>query len=423
VRAVSTHSVLSPSSAHRRIRCVGSLAACKGVPNPNSSYAAEGTAYHWVASSALESGKDCADYAGMVVNVQKDGQVAVGKPDANTEFSFTINDDDAAMAQIYVDAIRRLPGEKMFEVRLDTSVVVGVPGQGGTGDAVTLDYEHKTIHVDDLKFGRGEIVDAEDNEQLLEYGAAALWMFDMLADWEYVRVGIHQPRAPGGHYSEKVYSVEQVRSWVTAIRPAEQLAYKLYESGTREEIAAALRPSKKACRWCPIAGSCAARTKQLLNEFPIAKVEEPSEAAIAMSEADLAAALDRAEDLESWIKAIRSEAFTRAQGGATIPGWVLAEGRAGNRKWTDEAVVEASLLLSMGDAAFKPRVVVSPTDAEKFFTRKKGVDDAVRAEREEQWAELQPFVGRAEASVSLQRANRVSVPATPKKMEFPEVQI
>ncbi len=418
---MSTHSILSPSSAHRRLRCVGSLAACKGVPNTNSSYAAEGTAYHWVASSALESGKDCADYVGMMVNVQKDGQVAVGKADANTEFSFTINEDDAAMAQTYVDAIRRLPGEKLYEVRLDTSEIVGVPGQGGTGDAVTLDYEHETIHVDDLKFGRGEIVDAEDNEQLLEYGAAALWMFDMAADWKWVRVGIHQPRA--GHYSEKVYSVDAVRAWVHAIRPTEQRAYRLWESGTREEIAAALTPSKKGCRWCPIAGSCAARSNQFLQEFPVVKLETPGEDAIRMSEADLAAALERAEDLESWIKAIRSEAFTRAQGGAKIPGWVLAQGRAGNRKWTDDMVVESTLLMAMGDEAFKPRVVVSPADAEKFFTRKKGVDEATREARSQQWEELQPFIERGEASVSLQREARASVPAQPQKMEFPEVAI
>jgi hypothetical protein len=351
---------------------LGSLAACKGVEGKTSEYAAEGTAYHDIASRALLSGFACEYWIGNEIEI--DG------------FKFTIDAENAAYAQVYVDAIRRIPGALLVEVRLDTSSVVGVDGQGGTGDAIVLDYEHHTIHVNDLKFGRGEVVYADGNEQMLEYGAAALHMFQDVGDWAFVKVAIHQPRI--GHYDEKLYSIRELQDWVYAHRPLEQRAFELYEHGTPDQIRAALVPGEKQCRWCPIKGSCAARAEQILEQFPLGPIAVDTE----MTDAELGAARDRVDNIERWCSEIQAESLRRALIGRTIPGWKIVVGRAGARKWADDQVnrVEGCLKTTLGDGAYKPRTLISPADAEKKLKK-----------IPETWALVLPAITQADGGKSL----------------------
>lgn len=387
------HSVLSPSKAPMILRCAAALAAGKNVPNPPSEYAAEGSAYHAVAENALRLGKPCDAFVGEVFEV--DG------------FKFTIDEENAAHAQSYVDAIRRIPGMQLYEVRLDTSNVTGVVGQGGTADAVSLDFDTYTIHVDDLKFGRGEIVHAFENEQLMTYAAAALEKYDILHDWNFVKIGIHQPRLH--HYSEHTYHVEKLLEWVAASRPRFQLAHKLYQDPTLLEERHFV-PTEKGCRWCPVRGSCAARSRKVLDMFPVAPtgaVKAP--AATRMTDTALGEARDRAEEIEQWVKDVKEEAHRRAIAGRAIPGWKLVAGRRGNRKWTDEEFAESAMADVLLDSAYQPRKIISPADAEK----------KLKKEHVPTWTTLQGYIEQSEGGLSLERES-VSKPAVDRPMvEFP----
>ncbi len=365
------------------LRCAASLAAGKGAPNPPSEYAAEGTAYHEISARVLAERQQwgcttdglysCAHYVGTVV--EADG------------FKFTIDEDNAAHAQTYVDAIRRLPGAQYYEVRLDTSEVVGVPGQGGTGDAVTLDFDAATIHVDDLKFGRGEVVFAEKNEQLIQYGAAALEKFALSHDWKFLKVAIHQPRL--NHYSEHTYAVEEVRAWVEENRPKFQRAFWLYQQP--EQITPAdYSPGEKQCRWCPIKGSCKARSDSFLAQFPIAEVEAVQRTQM-LTDAELAAARDRVDAIEQWCADIK-----------------VVAGRMGNRKWTDEAEVENILVSGLREAAYKPKQIISPADAEKKLKKHSAL-----------WDVLVPRITQAEGAKSLVRDDSPKAAVATGHVEFP----
>jgi hypothetical protein len=379
------------------VRCIGALAACKNLPpQPASRFAAEGTAYHEISAKALESGQDCEAYVGQTV--EADG------------FLFTIDEDNARYAQVYVDAIRRRQGEKLYEVRLDTSAVVGVPGQSGTGDAVTLDYESLTVYVDDLKFGRGEVVYAKDNEQCIEYGAAALRTFSMLAPWKRVVVGIHQPRV--GHFDEAAYSIDEIAAWEAKHQPLLREAYRLYEEGTPAEIRAALTPSPKACRWCPLAGSCPARANEMLQAFSV----QP-ETALSMTDAEVAHARGKIDDIEAWCASIKGEALARALNGAELPGWKLVEGRAGARQWDDGKlpVVEEWLKQTVGDEAYKPKEIVSPSVADKLLNKKK---HERAKERMQLWENLQSAITQAPPGKSLARVEDARVTVSVNRVEF-----
>jgi hypothetical protein len=361
-----THAILSPSKGAMILRCAAALAAGKGIKEAPSEYAAEGTAYHQIAAEALAAGAAeyhdgpgdmCADYVGQVV--EADG------------FKFTIDEENAAHAQTYVDAIRRLPGTQYYEVRLDTSEVVGVPGQSGTGDAVTLDFDNDTIHVDDLKFGRGEVVFAEKNEQLIQYGGAALKRFALLHDWKKVKLGIHQPRI--NHYSEHTYTVEEIEAWVDTVQPDFQLAFALYENPSALQPHHFM-PGEKQCRWCPIKGKCAARANMFLQQFPVdpPKVLGVPLTAQLLTDEALAAARDRVDAIEQWCSDIKAEAHTRGVLlGRTLPGWKVVNGKKGNRKFDDPAAAETQMKTDLGEQAYKPKEIITPTEAEKRYKEAK----------------------------------------------------
>lgn len=400
---MTQHSVLAPSSAHRRLRCAASLAASKDIPNLPNSFSAEGTAYHKLAERVLR-GELTSCEAAVGETVEADG------------FKFVIDEENARHAQTYVDAVRRIPGELKIEQRVDTSEVVGVEDQGGTVDTIVLDYDHDTLHVVDLKFGRGEAVDAFDNEQLLEYGAAALLKYEMLHDWKFLRIAIHQPRL--NHFPDMTYATDKVWEWVAHVKPLEQLAYRLWQDPSKLD-ARHFTPSAKGCRWCPIRNTCAARTKQQLAEFPI---EEPPKQAIHLSLAELGEARDRVDAIEAWCKDIKEEAHVRAMRGDAIPGWKLVEGRMGNRKLdpnaeTQEGVKAVSdIEATVGDEAYEDPKLKSAAELDKMLNAKKHPE---YEKRKALWDRLQAAITQTPPSLSLERAS-VDKPAVSRSMaEFP----
>ena len=62
---MTSHSELAASTSHRWMACPGSVIASRGVPTPETVYAAEGTTAHEVASTCLVEGSDADQFAGQ----------------------------------------------------------------------------------------------------------------------------------------------------------------------------------------------------------------------------------------------------------------------------------------------------------------------------------------------------------------------
>ena len=84
---------------------------------------------------------------------------------------------------------------------------------------------------------------------------------------------------------------------------------------------------------------------------------------------DLAAALDKIEVLEGWIKDAREMAQTLLENGVDVPGYKLVAKRAA-RQWTDEAAA-LTALAEAGCSAEELTELKSPAQVEKLLKKRK----------------------------------------------------
>jgi hypothetical protein len=369
------HAKFSPSSAHRWMRCPGSIQAEEGIQDSSSSYAEEGTAAHELAALCLTQGTDAAGYLGRLM-----------------QNGVEVTDDMAEHVQTYVDLVRGLAEghELLVEQRVDFSAYIGLPKQTGTADAVILSACGTWIHIIDLKFGRGVQVDAESNEQLCLYALGAYDQFSALSDYKRVRMTIHQPRL--SHVSE-----------------AEMLTDDLLEFGHQAQLAATealaddapRHPGPKQCKWCKVKATC---PELAVSVFDIvAPGFEPTTATaedfadltltpVAMLSAEqIGLLIPHLELVEDWCKAVAAQALAMELRGEDVPGYKAVPGRRGARAWRDAAVAEETLKsMRLKKEEMYDFKLISPTSAEKLLK------DSPR-----RWQKLQELITQPEGKPTL----------------------
>jgi Protein of unknown function (DUF2800) len=366
---MSSHAQLSPSSAVRWMHCPGSVALCKDLPDSTSSFAAEGTVMHTVAEDCLTNSVDAAAFVGRIFEVD------------NYKVEFT--SDLALAVQDYVnyvrDVVKATGGQLLVEQKLPISQITGEADAHGTSDTVILAGDE--LIVIDLKGGRGVPVDAEGNPQLQIYALAALHEFGLIGDFKTVRMVIHQPRL--GAVSEWVQTVEELEAFGDAVKLA---------AGWTQDPGAHLNPTDKGCKFCKAKATCPALRKEVLDCFEAIKPEAHSpdvdDAAL------LAQAMDKADLIEGWLKAIRAEVETRLMAGVPVPGYKVVQGKKGNRAWGDKAQAEALLkTMRVPHDQMYDYSVISPTSAEKL------AKSEVIGPR--QWPKVQALITQSEGRPSV----------------------
>lgn len=348
---MSTHAVLSPSSASRWMACPGSVALCLDLPDTSSEFADEGTDAHELASIVLAGSGAAKDHLGRVLGK---GNV-VGLEMANA-------------VQTYVDYVRDLVvstgGQLLIEQRLPIGHLTGEPGAHGTSDAVVLTDDE--LIVADLKYGRGVAVDAEGNPQLQIYALAALQEYEALADFKTVRVAIHQPRLNA--VSEWAQPVEALRAFGERVAQA--------AAATRQPDAP-LQPGEAQCKFCKAKATCPALASRVqaeigasfedLTTFDKATTQSWVNRREQMTPDALGTALAAVDLIETWCKAIRAEVEARLLAGQAVPGFKLVQGKKGNRAWSDKEEAEALLkAMRVKHDQMYDYSLISPTTAEKL---------------------------------------------------------
>jgi hypothetical protein len=276
--------------------------------------------------------------------------------------------------QGYVDDVRRRAtgGYLFVEHRVDLSDILG-EGQGGTADAVIAIPDKRMAIIEDLKDGSGEKVFAsyvgangrqEPNPQLALYGLGALQELELFGEIDSVALVIYQPKL--SHIDEFTVSVSALREFGTKAALAVSLAGAAMVSGERSLTTEGyLHPGTKQCRWCRAKHRCPALTRLVADEVRLEFDDEVPVIPVADFK-DLAKHYSSIPLIKQWCDAIAAEMTKQVAEGNEIIGpdgkpFKFVEGKAGDRKWTDEKAAESALVGLLGPRAYtEPKMLTAP---------------------------------------------------------------
>ena len=327
------HALLSASSSHRWLNCNPSARLEREFADRETIAAAEGTAAHALAEHKLKR------------RLKLRSERPVSPFDTDEMEVCTDDYADFVMEQVTKE-YRRDPNTQVFiEQRLDFSCYV--PEGFGTGDALVV--SRGRIHIIDLKYGQGLLVDSEENPQMMLYALAALNQYEEQYQIKKVKLTIFQPRRD--NVSTWETTVAKLKKWATKdLVPKAQRAFR----GEGEYCPG------EWCIFCKAAVKCRARAEDKLrlaqSEFKMPPL---------LTDAEIESVLAKLPDIKKWADKIQEYALAKALAGKEWTGFKLVEGRS-VRKFTDErAVVKAANEAGYHD--IYKQSLISITEMEKLM--------------------------------------------------------
>ena len=305
------HAVLSASSSHRWTKCTPAARLELEFDDNESSAAAEGTAAHALAEHKLRKA------------LKMRSKKPISPFDCDEMDEYTDAYVDFVLEQLELAKQSCSDPLVLIEQRLDFSKYV--PDGFGTGDCILI--ADKTLHIIDLKYGMGILVNAEHNSQMMLYSLGALEIYDSLYDIEEVSMTIFQPRR--GNVSTWTIPVDDLRDWAeNELKPKAELAFK----GEGEYCPG------DWCTFCRAALKCRARAEEKLklaqSEFRLPPL---------LSDAEIEEVLGKLSDITKWANDLLAYATDAALNhGKQWSGYKVVAGRSVRKFKDEDAVAEAA---------------------------------------------------------------------------------
>jgi len=341
----TAHALLSASSSHRWLICTPSVKLESTLPDPpkNSTtfdFSAEGTMAHSLAEVKLRH------HYGQIDSEEFKREYDIIKLSQyyNEEFEYYVDN--------YVMFVKSQIGDNdkpLFEQKVDYSE--WAPNGFGTADVVIL--SENSIHVIDLKFGKGIPVNAIDNSQLRLYSIGAWSKFkEEFPNIKELKYTIVQPRLDS--ITTDSTTLAKMLDWVKFfVAPKARLAW----TGSGSFIAG------DHCQWCKAKAICRARA-DYNSELAKLDFRDPP----LLSEDELNNVLLKAQDLKTWVNDVEDFALNRAVHENKIPVGFKLSTSVTHRKITDQTLA-AKVLLEKGldqTAIFEPVKLKSIATLEKL---------------------------------------------------------
>ena len=346
---MSAHAILSCSSSARWLTCTPSARLEATFPSTTNTAAEEGTLAHELGCLFLQK-----ELKLVKKNVY---EKKLKEIQANELYNEEMDDHADAYSTFvmerYAEALSHTKDALIFlEQKLNLTDYV--PEGFGTGDTVII-ADH-TLDIIDLKYGKGVLVKADNNKQMMLYALGALREFDFMYDIKEVRMTIYQPRID--NFSSYIVTVDELTSWAEdVLRPRAAMAFK----GEGEFVAG------DHCRFCKVAGACKANAAMNLQ---LAKYEfrDPE---YLLSDEEIADILDKQDQFCKWLDAVDAYALDQAVNHSKEwPGYKIVEGKA-RRKYTDTIAIRETLVKKgFEEDTIAPRTLLGVTLLTKEIGKK-----------------------------------------------------
>ena len=346
---VGKHALLGASSAHRWLICPPIARLEEQFKDRGSSFAEEGTAAHELAELAL------AKRFKLMPTRSVNAKLKQFKSE-NSYFNQSMEDYIEAYCDLVEERVNHYKDATMeLEQRVDFTK--WVPEGFGTSDVVVL--ADNTIEIIDLKYGKGVPVDAHLNPQLMLYALGAVDKYDIIYEFETVKMTIIQPRLD--NISTFEIDKEELLYWAdNYVAPRATQAWE----GTGEWTI-----TDDVVKFSKVRAQLRLRAER---NFDLIDRYEFQEAPL-LTNGEIAEILDRAPEIKKWVEHVEQYALNKAlTEGEEFPGWKVVAGRS-NRKISDEESL-LFLLEAEGfddDEILKPRALQAIGQLEKVVGKKR----------------------------------------------------
>lgn len=340
------HALLSASSAHRWLHCTGSPLLEKEFPDTTSVYAQEGTLAHELCELKLKK---------YTTIMPKGTYTRAHNKIMKSELWQNEMEGTSETYLEYVKGIMlscEIAPAVLIEKRVDFSRYV--PEGFGTADCLILAGD--TLHVIDYKHGKGVVVDADHNPQMMLYALGAMSELSLLYRFKFVHMTIVQPRV--NNISEFTMTADELIEWgEKVVKPKAEAAM----SGKGEFEAG------DWCRFCRAKQQCKTRYESNDSLYPELSAQHDPRL---ITLAELGEYLKRGKDMAAWLEDMKEYALSESLAGADVPGWKAVEGR-GSRAFTDtDEAVDTLIKNGIDESVLYERRVLTLAQMEKAVGKK-----------------------------------------------------
>ena len=346
---VGNHALLGASSAHRWLICPPIARLEEQFKDRGSSFAEEGTAAHELAELALAKRFKLMATRSVNTKLKKFRS-------ENSYYDQSMEDYVEAYCDLVEERVNYYQ-DAVVELEQKVDFTKWVPEGFGTSDVVVL--ADNTIEIIDLKYGKGVPVDAYLNPQLMLYALGAVDKYDIIYEFETVRMTIVQPRLD--NVSTFEIDKEELLYWAdNYVAPRAVQAWEGMGEWTITDDVVKFSKVRAHLRLR------AERNFSLVDKYELK--ESPL-----LTNEEIAEILDRAPEIKKWLDHVEQYALNKAlTEGEEFPGWKVVAGRS-NRKISDEESL-LFLLEAEGfedDEILKPRALQAIGQLEKVVGKKR----------------------------------------------------
>jgi len=326
--------------------CTPSAALEAQMPDSTSEAAEEGTLAHGLGELMIRVALgrvSKAAFADCMKNIAKDKFYNEAMHEYAEQYCTFVLEKFAEATKRTKDAV--------IEVEAKLDMTDYIPEGFGTGDAVII--ADGTMHIIDLKYGKGVPVSCVENKQMMLYAIGALRDADMLYDIKNVEMTIYQPRLD--NISSWTIGKAQLLNWAeNYLKPRAELAF----NGEGEFL-----PGDH-CRFCRIKKRCRA-----LAELNLELAKYDFRDPVLLEDVEIADILLRTDGFVNWINGVNAYALTEALNGKKFEGFKLVEGRSVRCYSDSDAIAKKLTTNGYPEAVIYEKKLLGITAMEKTISK------------------------------------------------------